>query len=102
MQQNIRTLTVRQENFIIGRIHLHQMRQDHDEPVRAFSARLRGQAGVCCFKVKCLCGSEADYSEAMIRDVLIHGLNDDDIRLDVLSLKQDLTLEETLKFIEAK
>ncbi|KAK7505020.1 hypothetical protein BaRGS_00003590 [Batillaria attramentaria] len=51
--RNIKTLAVRQENVMVARVHLQQMRQDRDEPVRAFAARLRGQAGVCNFRVKC-------------------------------------------------
>ena len=35
------------------RVALHNMRQDRNEPVRAFGAHLCGQAGVCKFMVKC-------------------------------------------------
>ena len=45
--QNIKTLAVRQENIMVARVQLSQMKQDRDEPIRAFAARLRGQAGVC-------------------------------------------------------
>ena len=39
----------------------------------------------------------------MIRDALIKGLTDDEIRLDILGeSKQDMSLEEVLKFAEAK
>ena len=45
----IRTLAVREENTMVARVAHHNMRQDRDEPVRNFGARLRGQAGVCKF-----------------------------------------------------
>ena len=45
----MRKLAVREENTMVARVTLHNMRQDRDEPVRAFGARLRGQAGVCKF-----------------------------------------------------
>nr|KAG5712492.1 hypothetical protein BaRGS_011466 [Batillaria attramentaria] len=82
------------------------MRQDRDEPVRAFAARLRGQAGVCNFRVKCpslACHAEVDYSNIMIRDVLIRGLEDEEIRLDILGeSRQDMSLEDALQYVEAK
>ena len=40
--QNIKTLAVRQENIMVARVQLSQMKQDRDEPIRAFAARLRG------------------------------------------------------------
>lgn len=36
---NIKSLAVRQENIMVARVQLQQMRQDRDEPVRAFAAR---------------------------------------------------------------
>ena len=100
---NIKSLAVRQENIMVARVQLQQMRQDHDEPVRSFSARLIGQAGVCNFKVGCSCSNQVDYSDTMIRDALIKGLADDEIRLDILGeSKQDMSLEEVLKFAQAK
>ena len=103
---NIKSLAVRQENIMVARVHLQQMRQDRDEPIRAFAARLRGQAGVCNYRVKCpsaTCNATVDYSDTMIRDVLIRGLNDEEIRLDVLGeSRQDMSLEDALRFVEAK
>jgi hypothetical protein len=32
---------------MVSRVKLHNMRQDRGETIRAFSARLSGQAGVC-------------------------------------------------------
>ena len=104
--KNIKTLAVRKENVMVARVKLQQMRQDRDEPVRAFAARLRGQAGVCSFSIRCpsdTCGSSVDYSDIMFRDALIHGLDDEEIRLDILGeSRQDLSLEDTLSYVEAK
>jgi len=94
---SIKSLAVRQENIMVARIQLQQMRQDRDEPVRAFAARLRGQAGVCNFKKECTCASVVDFSDIMIRDTLIRGLEDEEIRLDILGQsKQDMNLEDVL------
>ena len=39
----IKTLAIREENTMVARVSLHNMRQDRDEPVRAFGARLWGR-----------------------------------------------------------
>ena len=103
----IKTLAVRPENVMVARVQLQSLRQDRDEPVRGFCARLRGQAGVCQFQKTKLCACDRnvqiDYSDEMVRDALIKGLEDDDIRLDILGqCRQDMTLDETLQIAEAK
>ena len=42
----MKTLAIREENTMVARVTLHNMRQDHYEPVRAFGAMLRGKASV--------------------------------------------------------
>ena len=103
----IRSLAVKPENILVARMKLLNLRQDRDEAVRSYAARLRGQAGICRFiKTKtCTCEREIsiEYSDDIIRDTLIRGLEDDEIRLDVLGqCKQDDTLDDTLLYIEAK
>lgn len=105
--KHIKALAVKPENVMVARVQLQNITQDRDETVRAFCARLRGQAGVCRFlKSKtCPCNREVevDYSDEIIRDALIRGLADEDIRLDILGqCRQDLTLDETLQIVEAK
>ena len=100
----IKTLAIREENTMVARVALHNMRQGRDEPVRAFGARLRGQASVCKFTQRCTgCEATVDYTEAMTKDVLCRGLEDNEIQLDLLGDKnQDMTLEQVLRFVEAK
>jgi hypothetical protein len=101
---NIKTLAVRQENVMVARVQLQQMMQDRDEPVRAYAARVRGHASICLFTAGCTqCNTEVDYSDIMVRDSIIRGLEDNDIRLDILSeANQNMSLEEVLKLVEAK
>ena len=89
---------------MVARVGLHNMRQGRDEPVRAFGARLRGQASVCKFTQQCLnCDANVDYTEAMVKDVLCRGLEDSEIQMDLLGDKnQDMTLEQVLRFVEPK
>ncbi|XP_052763302.1 uncharacterized protein LOC128205598 [Mya arenaria] len=100
----IKALAVREENTMVARVNLHNMKQDRDETVRSFGARIRGQAGVCKFYVKCAnCASDVNYTDAILRDVLTKGLADPDIQLDLLGdSNQEMNLEDVFKFVEAK
>ena len=103
--EHIKCLAVRKENILVARVELHHMQQDRDEPIRTFTARLRGQAGTCQFQIKCKCtpSTNVDYGDTMVRDALVHGLADEEIRLDLLSQADEtISLEDTVKFIEAK
>ena len=100
----IKTLAVREENSMVARMQLHNMKQDRDETVRSFGARLRGQAGVCKYSTECPnCNAEVNFTDIILRDALTRGISDPDIQLDLLSDRnQDMTLEEAFKFVEAK
>ena len=99
-------VAVRDENTMVARVQLYNMRQDRDEPIRSFCARLRGQLGVCKFNIKCQgCNGDLNYTEQIVRDVITRGLADSEIQLDLLGERnQNMTLEEeeVLKFVEAK
>ena len=100
----IKRLAVRQGNTMLARVTLHNMRQDRDETVTTFGARLRGQASVCKFVMKCPgCNNDVNYTEVILRDVLTRGIADPAIQLDPLGDKnQDMKLEEVFQFVEAK
>ena len=100
----IKKLAVREENTMVARVALHNMRQDRDETVRSFGARIRGQASVCKFLIKCPgCDKEVNYTDAILRDVVTKGISDPEIQLDLLGDKnQDMPLEDIFKFVEAK
>ena len=48
------------------RTELLQLRQERDEPFRAFTARVRGKAETCAFSTKCECGKNVDYTDHVI------------------------------------
>ncbi|GFN73919.1 hypothetical protein PoB_000042500 [Plakobranchus ocellatus] len=82
---------------------LQHVKQDRDQPVRTFSACLKGQANVCQYNVPCKCKAQVSYSDQMIRDTLIVDLADEDTCLDVHGqANQEMSLEETIRFIEDK
>ena len=80
------------------------MRQDRDETIRSFAARLRGQASVCKFSIECItCQIDVHYSDEMVKDALIRGIVDHDIQLDLLGERdQDMALEAVVSYVEAK
>ena len=101
----IKCLAVIEENVLVSRYNLHNMRQDSEEPVRSFVARIKGQAHICKLIIPCPnCQfNEVDYSDEIIKDVVTRGIYDNDIRLDLLSDKnQNMSLADTIMYIEAK
>lgn len=88
---------------MVARATLQNMRRDRDEQVRNFTAKHRGQAGVCKFVITCPnCYHEVNYTDTIVRDVLARGIADPDIQLDLLGDKnQNMTLEEVTQFVEA-
>ena len=69
---------------------LLQLRQERDEPFRAFTAKVRGRAETCSYSTACTCGRSVDYTDDVIRDVILNGLYDTDIRKEVLGIAEIL------------
>ena len=90
------------------RAELMQMYQGGDESFRTFSARVRGKAETCAFVTEfhCECGSNirVDYTTEMIRDVLLAGISDQDIRREALGAQsiQKASLNEVVAFVECR
>ena len=100
----IEQLAVREENIMVARLDLHNMKQENDESIRSFLARLRGQASTCNFTVECSdCQKHINYAENAIKDAIIRGINDPTIQMELLSSSQeDVKLEKMIKLIEAR
>ena len=98
----IKTLVVREENTMVARVGLHEMRQDCDEPICSFDARVQGQAGRWKCLMTCIYGQEISYREQILWDVIMHGLVDSEIQLDLSDSNQNMTLEEVFQFVEKK
>ena len=100
----IKQLAVPQENTMVARVALYEMRQDTDEGIRSYGARIRGQANVCNYVIPCPhCDENVNYTDAILRDILTRGIADHEIQLDLLgNSNQNMSLEETFKFVEAK
>ena len=82
----MRSLAVIPVATCVLRTELLQLHQERDEAFRAFAARVRGKAETCTYSAVCECGKTVDYTDHIIRDVLLNGIHDSDIRREVLGI----------------
>jgi len=97
----MRSLAVIPVATCVLRTELLQLRQ---EAIRAFAARVRGKAETCAFAAQCKCEKSVNYTDNAIRDVLLNGLADSDIRREVLGTKDILTkpINDIVALVEGK
>ena len=104
----MKNLAVRSQNTLVNVVKFLEMSQQQDESAGNFTARLKGQASVCNFLVKCTavnCQQNVNYADQMVKHQLVRGLYDSSIQEQILAHGADnegLDLTQTLKFLEAK
>ena len=100
----MRTLAIVAQNHLVNIVRVRSLVQDRDEPVRSYLARLKGVAAVCKLTLQCTCNppTTVSYADKEILHCLVKGLADDDIRRQVLGVVEEMDLNETVKFVEAK
>ena len=91
----------------VRRAELLSTKQDHGENARTFYAKVKGKAATCSYSLECSSGTCArvnDFTDVMVKDVIITGLADEEVKRDVLGWSDldNKSLEETVTFIEAK
>ena len=92
----------------VVRAELIQMQQAPDEPFRTFAARVTGKAKTCGFEttVICTCSRSvtADYTQETVRDVLLAGIADVDIRREALGTAdiQQKSINNVIAFVEGR
>ena len=89
------------------RSDLLSTKQDHGENARSFFARINGKAATCSYVIDCnsgTCTNTVDFTEIIVKDVLISGLADVDIKKEILGCPEldNQSVQETVTFIEAK
>ena len=86
------------------RSDLMQMRQLRDEPFCAFAARVRSKADTCAFADDCTCGLKVNYTDHKIRDTLLNGIADDEVRREILGSADVLigAVNEIVALVESK
>ena len=101
--KNIEALLVRPENKLAHVLKLQSMKQDSDETVAAFSAKLRSAARRCKFEVKCQCEQNVSYEDHMVLYQLLAGLSDGETQEDLLAITEPpLTLTTAEKYASDK
>ena len=80
------------------------MKQDHGETILAFASRALGKARNCKLTVRCPHETYVDYSEEMVKQVVLAGMYDDEIKRKVLSTAgiDDKSLNDTIAIIETE
>ena len=103
----IKQLAVLSVAACVRKTELFSLRQDRGQPIHSFAANVKGKAHTCAFSKKCstaTCLSEVDYTDDIVKHVLLAGIADEDIKRDVLGLPDlDLkSLNDTIAIIESK
>jgi hypothetical protein len=102
LMKEIEELAVVRQSNNVNTLAMITAKQEREEPVRQFAARLRGLAAVCDLSVTCTCDNKVSEVEKWVRLSLIGGLNDEDTKQEVLSKVEEMPLAETITFIEAR
>ena len=100
--KEIETLAVIRQSNHVNTLALMKAKQERDEPVRQFAARLRGLAAVCDLTATCTCGLKMSEVNKWVLMSLIGGLNDEDTKQAVLSKVDEMNLDDTVVFVEAR
>ena len=100
----MRSLAVIPVATCVLRTELMALRQERDEMFRAFASRVRGKAETCSYAAVCRCGQPVDYTDHIVRDVLVNGIYDSDIRREALGTPDILKLpvNEVVALVENK
>jgi hypothetical protein len=100
--KEIEVLAVVRQSNNVNTLAMISANQERDEPVRQFAPRLRGLAAVCDLSVACTYGLKVSEVDKWVRMSLIGGLNDEDTKQEVLSKVDEMPLDETITFVEAR
>ena len=104
---SIKQLAVLSVATCVRKTELFSLRQERDQRIRSFAAKVKGKAHTCAFSKKCgtpTCTQNVDYTDDIVKHVLLAGIVDEDIKREVLDL-QDLdskSLNDTISLIESK
>merc|ERR1711895_401837 len=85
---SMKRLSVCAQNNLVNIVTFLGLGQDDDEPGGSFTARLKGQAAICDFTVKCsvsTCQNATSYADKMVAHQLVRGLVDSAIQEQILA-----------------
>lgn len=85
MLMHIKGVAVKSVHKEVHRWNYNQMSQETGESISKYVGRLKSQAGLCDFNVKCRCGDPVSYSEEMIGQRMVAGLTNADHQSRIIS-----------------
>jgi hypothetical protein len=97
--KEIEKLAVERQSNLINTVALMSATQERDEGIRQFAARLRGLVAVCELTVTC---TERTVVKSRVLMALVKGLSDEDTKQEVMSKVKEMTLDETITFVETR
>ena len=100
--REIETLAVIKQSNHVNILGLMKSKQEREEPVRQFAARLRGLAAVCDLTALCTCGLTVSMVNKWVLMTMINGLHDGESQQSVLSKVEEMNLEDTIVFVETR
>ena len=106
----IKTLAVKKESVIVAQVNHFKIRQERDEPIPKYFARLKGQASICDYTVKFKTDDNREhtvsYEDKVLRQIMAANMADPEIQRDLLSRlnnsENEMTADEMVKYIEGK
>jgi hypothetical protein len=90
MLKHIKSVAVKSVHKEVYRWRYGQLKQGDSEPITKYAGRLKSEAVLCDYKVKCRCGESMSFAEEMISQQLITGLVNPEHQSRVMSEAQDL------------
>ena len=88
--EHIKSVAVKPIHPEVHRWNFNGLTQNEAEPVAQFVGRLKGEAALCRFTVKCSCDRDVSYAEEMISQRMICGLVNTEHQSKLLSEAKDL------------
>jgi len=88
--EHIKSVAVKTIHKEVHRWRFNDLTQNDGEPVSQFVGRLKGEATLCHFTVKCQCSKDISYAEEMVSQRLTAGLTNTEHQSKILSEAKDL------------
>ena len=106
--ETMKKLSIKAQNTLVNVVEFLAMAQETEEPVTQFASRLKGQAEICDFVIKCSkagCDTDVSYSDKMVSHQMVRGLEDPSIQEKVLAqaaTDKELDLKKITEFVIAQ
>ena len=89
--EHIKSVAVKGVHKEVHRMNFSKIRQSDGENITHYVARLKSQASLCSFTIKCGCEESVSYAEEMVSQQLVAGLRNHDHQAKILSEATVLT-----------